>query len=69
MSILMPDDYYKIVLLGDISVGKTTFFMRVKVGNFVDTANLTTSIECHSAVVNVGPQEDCRAVKVLQFNC
>lgn len=28
---------YKIILLGDPRVGKTTFFLRIKEGDFVDT--------------------------------
>ena len=35
---------YKIVLLGDPGVGKTTWFMRVRQGEFVDTENPAVSI-------------------------
>lgn len=33
---------YKIVLLGDPGVGKTTWFLRIKQGEFVDTENHQT---------------------------
>lgn len=34
---------YKIILLGDPGVGKTTFFLRLKQGEFVDTEELPTA--------------------------
>ena len=64
---LMPDEY-KIILLGDISVGKTTFFLRIKVGDYMDTATLTTSVEYLPFVVSVGSGENRTDVKVLQCN-
>lgn len=36
MSLLVVQEY-KIILLGELGVGKTTFFLRVKQGEFVDT--------------------------------
>lgn len=38
----MADVEYKIVLLGDPGVGKTTWFLRIKQGEFVDTENHQT---------------------------
>lgn len=38
----MADIEYKIVLLGDPGVGKTTWFLRIKQGEFVDTENHQT---------------------------
>ena len=38
------DAEYKIVLLGDPGVGKTTWFMRVRQGEFVDTENPAVSM-------------------------
>ena len=40
----MADAEYKIVLLGDPGVGKTTWFMRLKQGEFVDTDNAAVSM-------------------------
>ena len=40
----MADAEYKIVLLGDPGVGKTTWFMRLKQGEFVDTDNSAVSM-------------------------
>ena len=34
---------YKIILLGDPGVGKTTFFLRLRDGEFVDTENRPTA--------------------------
>ena len=69
LSVVMPDDTdYKIVLLGEVGVGKTTFFLRIKVGDYVDTSTVTTSVEYQPFLVSVGSGDDCPAVKVLQFN-
>lgn len=38
------DAEYKIVLLGDPGVGKTTWFMQVRQGEFVDTDNTIVSM-------------------------
>ena len=38
------DAEYKIVLLGDPGVGKTTWFMQVRQGEFVDTDNPAMSM-------------------------
>lgn len=35
---------YKIVLLGDPGVGKTTWFLQIKQGEFVDTGNVGVSM-------------------------
>ena len=41
---------YKIVLLGEVDVGKTTFFLRIRDGVFVNITGFTTSGECTSSV-------------------
>ena len=41
---VVSDAEYKIVLLGDPGVGKTTWFLRVRQGEFVDTENPTVSM-------------------------
>ncbi len=38
---LQPE--YKIILIGDPGVGKTSFFLRVKEGDFVDTEKRPTA--------------------------
>ena len=38
------DSEYKIVLLGDPGVGKTTWFLQVRQGEFVDTENTAMSM-------------------------
>lgn len=34
---------YKIILLGEVGVGKTTFFLRIRDGEFVDTSTVGRS--------------------------
>ena len=40
----VSDAEYKIVLLGDPGVGKTTWFLQVRQGEFVDTENPAVSM-------------------------
>ena len=40
----VADAEYKIVLLGDPGVGKTTWFLRIRQGEFVDTENPVVSM-------------------------
>ena len=37
---------YKIILLGDLGVGKTSLFLRIKCKQFVDPATDTTNLGC-----------------------
>ena len=34
---LLGSPEYKVILLGEVGVGKTTFFLRIRDGEFVDT--------------------------------
>ena len=40
----MADVDYKIILLGEPGVGKTTWFLRIKHGEFVDTMDQQTAV-------------------------
>lgn len=44
------NEHYKIVLLGEVGVGKSTFFRRIRDGEFVTITGFTTSGECTSSV-------------------
>jgi len=39
----VPGPQYKVILLGDPGVGKTTFFLRLRDSSFVDTENRPTA--------------------------
>lgn len=57
------DAEYKIVLLGDPGVGKTTWFLRIKQGEFVDTGNVGASMGMDHLEYRTTIKE--RPVKVL----
>lgn len=51
---------YKIILLGDPNVGKTTYFLRIKQGDFIDTEQRPTAsfgVEHLEHKVKVGDTE------------
>ena len=56
---------YKIILLGEVGVGKTTFFLRLRDQKFVDTDNLTRSPERLIQTLQIGDTE----VKVNIQSC
>ena len=65
---------YKIILLGDPGVGKTTFFLRLRDGEFVDTENRPTAsigvddMEYQHVVEGTGIKV-CRRCLPLQAVC
>ena len=48
-SVKTTSQEYKIILLGDLGVGKTTLFLRIKCKAFVDTTIDTTYLGCDEA--------------------
>ena len=56
---------YKIVLLGDPGVGKTTWFMQVRQGEFVDTDNSVASMGMDH--LEYKTRVDDREVKVRSY--
>ena len=66
MAALHPE--YKIILIGDPGVGKTSFFLRIREREFVDTEKRPTAsigVEHLEHTVKIGTTE----VKVLVFAC
>lgn len=47
-----PQSEYKIILLGDLGAGKTSFFLRVKCKQFIDTATDSVHLACDEFVFN-----------------
>lgn len=69
------DAEYKILLLGDPGVGKTTWFLQVRQGEFVDTENPAvsmgidhlehkTTVQGKEVKVSVGPSQYLACVSV-----
>ena len=48
---------YKIILLGEVGVGKTTFFFRIRDERFVDTENLIRFPERLAHTLEIGGTE------------
>lgn len=45
---------YKVILLGDAGVGKTSLFTRIKTGKFLDVESFTTKPDSYDYCTTIG---------------
>ncbi len=64
-----PSREYKIIIIGDPNVGKTSYFLRVRDGNFVETEELRSTILSGVEYLKYGMKiDDCNVVVRPQSN-